>query len=148
MVAKTEHHLRSGCPVACALDIIGDHWSLLIVRDLLFMGRHEYKDMLASEEGISSNILTDRLKKLEQAQIIASAPHAKSRRRKLYYLTDKGKALLPVMLEIAQWSDAHLQEWVVIPQEKRVLLDTPAQDVAEMVLGQLKEWEDSFIKLA
>lgn len=145
MVAKTEHHLRSGCPVACALDIIGDHWSLLIIRDLMFMGRHEYKDMLAAEEGISSNILTDRLTKLEQAGMIASAPHAKSKRRKLYYLTDKGKGLLPVLLEISRWSDSHLREWVLIPEEKRVLLDAPQQSVVKMILGRLREWEDEYI---
>lgn len=145
MVAKTKHHLKSGCPVACALDIIGDHWSLLIVRDLMFHGRHEYKDMLASEEGISSNILTDRLKKLEHAGIIASAPHRVSKRRKLYYLTDKGKSLILVMLEISRWSDSHLGEWVFIPEEKRVFLDTPPKIVAEMVLRQLREWEDEFI---
>ena len=145
MVAKTEHHLRSGCPVACALDIIGDHWSLLIIRDLMFMGRHEYKDMLAAEEGISSNILSDRLRKLEQAGMIASAPHARSKRRKLYYLTDKGKGLLPVMFEISRWSDGYLREWVLIPDEKRVFLDAPPQAVAEMVLGRLREWEDKYI---
>jgi len=146
MVAKTEHHLRTGCPVACALDIVGDHWSLLIVRDLMFHGRHEYKDMLASEEGISSNILTNRLKKLEQAGLIASAPHRTNKRRKLYYLTDKGKALLPVLLEISRWSDTHLGQWVFIPEEKRIFLDSPIEDVAEMVLRQLNEWEDKFIR--
>jgi len=145
MVAKTEHHLKSGCPVACALDIIGDHWSLLIVRDLMFAGRHEYKDMLASEEGISSNILTDRLKKLEKSGIIASAPYPGSKRRKLYYLTNKGKGLVLVMLEVARWSDNHLGEWVFIPEEKRVFLDDPPEAVAETVMRQLSEWEDEFI---
>ena len=145
MVAKTEHHFRSGCPVACALDIIGDHWSLLIIRDLMFMGRHEYKDMLAAEEGISSNILTDRLKKLEQAGMIKSAPHARSKRRKLYYLTDKGKGLLPVLLEISRWSDSYLREWVLIPDEKRVFLEAPQQSAVEMILGRLREWEDENI---
>jgi len=145
MVAKKEHHLRTGCPIACALDIIGDHWNLLIIRNLMFLGRHEYKDMLAAEEGISSNILTSRLKKLEQAGLIASSPHAKSKRRKLYYLTDKGKGLLPAMLEISRWSDNYLSEWVLIPEEKRVLLDSPPQAVEEMVLRQLSEWEDQFI---
>jgi len=148
MVAKTQHHLRSGCPVACALDIIGDHWSLLIIRDLMFMGRHEYKDMLGAEEGVSSNILTDRLKKLEQAGMVASAPHASSKRRKLYYLTDKGKGLLPVLLEISRWSDSYLREWVLIPEEKRVFLEAPQQEIVEMILGRLREWEDEHITRA
>lgn len=65
-----EHAARSGCPIACTLDIVGDHWTLLIIRDLMFLGLHEYKDMLMKEEGISSNILTDRLKKLERKDLI------------------------------------------------------------------------------
>jgi DNA-binding HxlR family transcriptional regulator len=111
----------------------------------MFMGRHEYKDMLAAEEGISSNILTDRLKKLEQAGMIASAPHPQSKRRKLYYLTDMGKGLLPVLLEISRWSDAHLGEWVFIPDEKRAFLDAPPEAAREMILRQLSAWEDEFI---
>jgi DNA-binding HxlR family transcriptional regulator len=63
MVAKIEHKQRSGCPIACALDLIGDHWTLLVIRNLMFLGIHEYKDMLKTEEQISSSILTDRLKK-------------------------------------------------------------------------------------
>jgi len=67
MVAKTEHKSRSGCPIACSLDVLGDHWTLIIVRNLMFHGRHEYKDMLQAEEQISTSILSDRLKKLEQS---------------------------------------------------------------------------------
>ena len=145
MVAKAEHHLKSGCPIACALDIIGDHWTLLIVRDLMFLDRHEYKDMLAAEEGISSNILTDRLKKLENSGVIASAPHPGSRRRKLYYLTDLGKDLVYVMLAISRWSDQNLDDQVFIPEEKRVLLDSPPEEVSEMILARLRDWEDEFI---
>ena len=145
MVAKSQHHLKTGCPIACALDIVGDHWSLLIIRDLMFEGRHEYKDMLASKEGISSNILTNRLKKLVQAGIITSAPHRASKRRKLYYLTDKGKDLVQVMLAISRWSDQHLDDWVFIPREKRPLLDKPPEVVAEAVLDKLNAWEDEFI---
>lgn len=146
MVARSEHHLKSGCPVACALDIIGDHWTLLIVRDLMFLGRHEYKDMLAGEEGISSNILTDRLKRLERGGIIASAPHPDSRRRKLYYLTDVGKDLIFAMLDIARWSDRHLADRVFIPEESRALLDSPPEVVAANVRRRLKEWEDEFVR--
>ena len=77
--------------------------------------------------------------------MIASAPHAKSKRRKLYYLTDKGKGLLPVLLEISRWSESYLQEWVFIPEEKRVFLDAPQQEVVELILGRLCEWEDEHI---
>ena len=142
MVAKTEHHLKSGCPVACALDIFGDHWTLLIIRDLMFLERHEYKDMLAGEEGISSNILSDRLARLEQAGLIASAPHPKSRRRKLYYLTGTGKDLVPVMLAIAKWSDRHLGDRVFIPDDRRPLLEMDPDEVAKLVCDRLEAWEE------
>lgn len=141
MVAKTEHHLKSGCPVACALDIFGDHWSLLIIRDLIFLGRHEYKDMLAGEEGISSNILSDRLTRLEQAGLVASAPHPASKRRKLYYLTEAGKDLVPVMLAISKWSDRHLGDRVLIPDDRRPLLDMDPDVVTKLVRDRLEAWE-------
>ena len=70
MATKNEHANRSSCPVACALDVIGDHWSLLVVRDLLMMGKHEYKELLESAEGISSNILSDRLRKLQENGLV------------------------------------------------------------------------------
>lgn len=141
MVAKTEHHLRSGCPVACALDIIGDHWSLLVIRDLMFLGRHEYKDMLAGEEGISSNILSDRLAKLEQSGLVSSASHPLSKRRKLYFLTERGKDLVFVLLELSRWSDRHLGERIFIPADRRPLLEMKTEAVAELVRGHLAQWE-------
>lgn len=91
MVKRNKHADLSQCPLACALDIIGDHWTLLIIRNLMLFGCHEYKDMLAMPEAISANILSNRLKKLAEAGIIADAPHPDSKRRKLYYLTGKEK---------------------------------------------------------
>lgn len=145
MVLRSEHHLKSGCPVACALDIIGDHWSLLIVRDLMFLGRHEYKDMLAGEEGISSNILSDRLDKLQKSGLVASAPHPVSRRRKLYFLTERGKDLIFVMLEISKWSDQHLGDRLKIPEDRRALLEMDPEHVARIVRARLAQWEEEFL---
>lgn len=141
MVAKIEHKTRTGCPVACTLDILGDHWTLLIIRNLMFLGLNEYKDMLKAEERISSSILSDRLKNLERDDIIDSTPHPKSGRRKLYYLTPKGKGLVRVMIEIARWADQNLGDIVQIPDDKRPFLDDPLEDVAQMVLQQLDKWE-------
>lgn len=141
MVAKIEHKIRTGCPVACSLDILGDHWTLLIIRNLMFLGLHEYKDMLKTEEKISSSILSDRLKKLENDGIISSASHPDSGRRKLYYLTEKGKGLVRVMIEIARWADHNLGELVCIPDDKRPFVDCPVEDVVKMVLQQLDKWE-------
>lgn len=141
MVKKVEHCQNSQCPVACTLDIIGDHWTLLVVRELLFMGNHQYKDMLAMPEGISSNILSDRLKRLEERGIIASAFRPDNRRDKLYYLTENGKGLVYVMIEIARWADLNIGEKIHIPDDRRPFLDNPPKQVAQLVFKQLEEWE-------
>ncbi len=142
MVQKKTHMEHSGCPVACALDIVGDHWTLLVIRDLLFLGLHEYKEMLAGAEGISSNILTDRLKKLEVNGLIASMPHPESRKRKLYYLTVKGKDLIHTMVQLIRWSEKHLSEHLEIPPEKRNLLVNDPDCFVALILQQLTQWED------
>ena len=145
MVQKTEHSSRSTCPLACGLDVIGDHWSLLVIRDLMFLGRHEYKDMLNAEEGISSNILSDRLKRLEDEGLINSIPHPESGRRKLYYLLPKGKDLIHVLTHLARWADKHLGDLVEIPLEKRKLLLNQPDTLIKMTLQQLEEWENRFL---
>lgn len=95
---------RSHCPIAFALDVFGDKWSLLILRDMLFLGKRHYHEFLASGEGISTNILASRLKQLEAQGLIAKSKDAKNRRQRVYLPTRKGQELLPVMLEIIRWS--------------------------------------------
>ena len=98
---------RSHCPIAFALDIFGDKWSLLVLRDLLFMGKRHYHEFLASEEGISTNILADRLRRLEADGLIAKVRDRKNRRQYVYRPTQKGLDLLPITLEIIRWSAKH-----------------------------------------
>ena len=145
MVQKLEHQSRSSCPVACALDLIGDHWSLIVIRDLMFLGRHEYKDMLNAEEGISSNILSDRLKRLEESGLIDSIPHPASGRRKLYYLLPKGKDLIYVLTHLARWSEKHLDDVVDIPPEKRRMLVEQPDAMIQWALQELEKWEKEFL---
>lgn len=95
---------RSDCPVSFALDFFGDKWTLLIIRDLVFEGKKFYKDFLNSKEGIATNILSNRLKKLQQAGIIESAVYEPLKTKKVYSLTQKGKDLVPVLLEMMLWS--------------------------------------------
>jgi len=95
---------RSHCPIAFALDTFGDKWSLLVLRDLLFMGKRHYHEFLASEEGISTNILADRLRRLDAAGLIAKVRDQKNRRQYVYRPTQKGLDLLPIILEIVHWS--------------------------------------------
>ena len=95
---------RSKCPVTFALDRIGDKWSLLIVRDLMFRGKETYGDFLNSGDGIATNVLADRLKCLETEGIIEKTRDPENRRRYLYRLTGKGLDLAPVLLEMIRWS--------------------------------------------
>lgn len=98
---------RSGCPISIALELLGDAWSLLIVRDLMFKGRRTFNEFLAGGEGIATNILTERLRRLEAAGIIEKRPDTDDRRRALYRLTPKGVGLAPVLVELVVWSATH-----------------------------------------
>lgn len=93
---------RSPCPVACSLDIIGDRWTLLVVRDL-FLGRSRFKDFTASPEGIPTNILSERLERLLQHGIIEHMPASDGTKRLAYRLTNKGKALGGVLKAMRDW---------------------------------------------
>ncbi len=95
---------RSDCPINFALETFGDMWSLLIIRDLMFFGKTYYGDFLKSEERIATNILADRLTRLEQAGIIRKIPSVKDKRKDSYQLSEKGVDLLPMLLEIIVWS--------------------------------------------
>lgn len=97
----------SGCPIAFSLDAFGDRWTLLLLRDLLLFGKQRYGEFLASEEGIASNILSDRLKRLEAIEIIERAPDPDDGRMVIYRMTEKGHSLVPVVLEIAAWGAKH-----------------------------------------
>ena len=103
------HHdsRRSGCPISYSLDIFGDRWTLLVLRDVLLKGKQYFQDFLEAEEGIASNILTDRLKKLECAGLIKKSRDLKDRRQFVYGSTKKGQTLVPVLLEIAAWGASH-----------------------------------------
>ena len=98
---------RSGCPVSIALEVLGDRWSLLIIRDLMIRGYRTFKEFEASGEGIATNILADRLERLEQAGIIATEEDENDGRKLNYRLTGKGIDLAPVLLELLIWGAQH-----------------------------------------
>src|SRR6266498_1041813 len=95
---------RSGCPVSISLEIFGDRWSLLIIRDLMLRSYRTYKEFLSSEEGIATNILAERLQRLEAAGIITTSRDAEDRRKIVYRLTEKGIDLAPILVELVLWS--------------------------------------------
>jgi DNA-binding HxlR family transcriptional regulator len=104
---------RSACAVANSLDIVGDKWSLLVVRDLLY-GKHTYSELAGSPEGIPTNILAERLKRLEAAGIIASAAYQQRPVRYEYTLTEKGRALGPVLLAFVRWGKQYIPGTMVL----------------------------------
>jgi len=93
---------RSPCPVSCSLDIFGDRWTLLVIRDLI-LGKTRFKDFLSSPEGIPTNILTDRLKRLLEHRVVTQIKDSEGSRHMAYQLTDKGNALLPVVKAMKDW---------------------------------------------
>lgn len=103
--SKSKH--RSGCPVSISLEQFGDRWSLLIVRDLMVRGFRTFKEFQQSGEGIATNILADRLKKLETAGILTAETQENDARRVVYRLTGKGIDLAPVLLELLIWGARH-----------------------------------------
>ncbi|HKD84803.1 MAG TPA: helix-turn-helix domain-containing protein [Terriglobales bacterium] len=98
---------RSGCPVSVSLEIVGDRWSLLIIRDMMVRGYRSFKDFQESGEGIASNILSDRLRKLQIAGILDAEADTRDGRRVNYRLTEKGIDLAPVVLELLIWGARH-----------------------------------------
>ena len=107
MKAKERLLRRSGCPISIALETLGDSWSLLIVRDLMFKGHKTFNEFLRAGEGIASNILADRLARLESTGIVEKRADPDDGRRLLYRLTRKGIGLAPMLIELVLWSARH-----------------------------------------
>ncbi|GAB6262317.1 helix-turn-helix transcriptional regulator [Photobacterium sp. CCB-ST2H9] len=98
---------RSNCPISNVLDIVGDKWSLLILRDLIFFGKHSYSELQHSEERMATNILSSRLERLEKDGLITKQTDVNDKRKKRYALTQAGKDMLPILLEMIIWSSKY-----------------------------------------
>ena len=114
-------HPRSGCPIACTLDVLGDKWSLLVLRDLL-LDKRRYNEFLESPEGIPTNILAERLRRLVRHGIIERRRYQPHPPRYEYVLTPKGRDLGPVLCAMMKWADRHVARvWKVPPQTAKRL---------------------------
>ncbi|MEO7320232.1 MAG: helix-turn-helix domain-containing protein [Nitrosospira sp.] len=109
---------RSCCPITNGLDIFGDKWTLLIIRDLK-LGKRRYKEFISSPEKIASNILADRLKKLEAADLITLQSYQQNPVRYEYFLTEKGENLRPVLAAIVSWTQKYYAGTKVFPRVRR-----------------------------
>ncbi len=101
---------RSSCPIACTLDLIGDRWTLLVIRDMMFLGKQRFEEFLESPEGISTNILANRLKSLEDLGLVEKQPYSDHPRRMNYRLTERGHSLRPVMKSMIAWGLKQIPE--------------------------------------
>ena len=105
------HKFRCDCPFTSAIDVLGDKWMLVIVKQMLLEGKETFKDFTESEEAIATNILTIKLKLLEELEIITKSKKPNNKKTNLYHLTEKGLALTPLLTELASWSDKHLRDF-------------------------------------
>ena len=141
METLEESECRSACPVANALDVVGDRWTLLVIRDLMFMNKHEYHEFLNGPEGIATNILSDRLKRLVCTELIGSLPHPDHKSKKLYYLTKKGKDLLPLMVEMILWGGTYRAS-PDMPKERFNRIKRNPKKFMQDTLRTLDAWEE------
>ncbi len=109
--------IRSECPIANALDLLGDRWTLLVLRDLIFYGRHEFGEFLNGGEGIATNVLSDRLERLCCGGLVARFHHPTNGKKYVYRVTETGIDLIPTMIELVIWSERHLPA-VRVPPER------------------------------
>jgi DNA-binding HxlR family transcriptional regulator len=126
------------CPISFAMNMLGDRWSLLIIRDMMLFGRRRYSEFLASSEGISTNILAARLKQMQQLDLVEKFSDPSNRKASVYLLTDKGLRLFPVLLEVIRWGQQH--------DERSMITDAMAQalrDGGQPLARQIQERVES-----
>jgi DNA-binding HxlR family transcriptional regulator len=150
---KKKQQRRSDCPINYSLETFGDMWSLLIIRDIVYFGKKTYGEFLESDEHIATNILADRLVHLEEKGILLKKRHTTDKRKEVYFLTEKGLDLIPILLDMATWGAKHdpetgaPQAWIAMVAANR---DNIIQQVRETVQngGSIFAGEDSlFSKL-
>lgn len=135
--------LRSGCPINLSLEVIGDKWSLLVIRDIIFGNRRHFRELLTrSEEGISSNILADRLKTLVEQGILTRSDDPTHKQKGVYSLTERGIELLPAIAQLAYWGRRHLPVSEELSIRAQVmeeggpqLIDDMMEELRELHLG-------------
>lgn len=120
---------RSRCPVSCILEIIGDKWTLLVIRDL-FLGRHTFKSLQTSPEKIPTNILSERLKRLETTGLIRRELYQERPKRYAYYLTEKGQDLGPVMVSMMKWSNKYIPDTLSLDEVMKMIAASEAASAA------------------
>ena len=129
---------RSHCAINLALEVFGDKWSLIIIRDMMFGGKRHFRELLQSDEKIASNILTDRLLMLEREGIITKEGDPEHKQKIIYSLTQKGIDLMPVIIQLVVWSFKHMPVDPEINRHAKMIIDG-GKEVQEAVTRQLQK---------
>ena len=137
---KKQNKEMNGCPIRYGMGMFGDKWTLLIIRDILFMGKRYYNEFLNSDENISTNILADRLACLEENGIINKKPDEANRSKYIYTLTKKGKELTPVMLAIVDWAEKY-DEKTRVPEDFAEKLRQNPKKLEKEIINALEKAE-------
>jgi len=130
---------RSNCPITFALDLFGDKWSLLILRDLLFQGKSHYQEFAHSAEGISTNILADRLNKLEENGFLNKKKDEKNKKQYIYTPTKKTKELIPMLGEMIAWSAKHDPKTGVPAKMRKLIIKDKNAFISKLSAGLLPD---------
>jgi DNA-binding HxlR family transcriptional regulator len=133
---KADPKRRSGCPLNASVEMLGDRWSLLIIRDMMLCGARTYKEFLKCYEGIATNILADRLRKLVAYGIIVAEPDPKDARKVIYLLTEKGIDLAPVLTEMVLWAATHEETG------NQALVRQMREDKTKFLAGVRQRWAE------
>ena len=132
---------RSDCPISCSLDVFGDEWSLLIIRDIMLRGKVSYSEFLESEEKIATNILVNRLGVLEAEKILIKEVSPTNKSKFVYSLTQKGVDLLPIVIEIMDWGAKYNENCPRKELGKRIKQDKAAviKELSQELKKQVKK---------
>ncbi len=141
---KHTHHRRSDCPINFALEQFGDPWSLLIIRDIVYFGKNTYGEFLASEEGMATNILASRLAHLEQQGILVKQSFERDKRKEEYVLTEKGLDLIPVLVEMANWSAEH-DPYTAAPAAWIAMMKADREKMIQLIRETVKSGNSVFV---
>jgi DNA-binding HxlR family transcriptional regulator len=125
---QPQHEFRSRCSIARALEILGDKWTLLLMRDLIWHGKHTFQELQDSEERIPANLLSQRLKRLMEWGIVRREAYQDRPVRYRYYSTDEGKSLEPVLLQMMSWGHAHLGGGLYDPAQRRTVVSANKEE--------------------
>ena len=138
------NNFRCNCPITSALDIVGDKWTLVIIKQMLLEGKKTFKDFSESDEAIASNILSSRLKMLEEFKIITREKLPHNKKTNIYLLTEKGLGLTPTIIELTLWSDLNIREHhsSIISDSRIEMIKKNKEESIKMIVENYKQKTD------